>query len=173
MILIKNTKTPIPAFLIIFKYLYEFSHTLSYINDFIRYETSFSVLNALRRGDLLTIKDMKNVLHQYVEEGSMSDGSINRFFNIKNTKEIGKKIPGITLRLNHDLLDTLIIPTEPFMLEKYVDYYHNMTDRKSEEREINNRDLMRKKREEERESEERMRPLLEKMKKKFPGKFPD
>ncbi len=138
MISIKNAKTLILAFLIIFKYLCEFYHTLSYINDFIRYETSFSVLNALRRGDLLTIGDIKSVLHQYVEEGSMSQDSINRFFNLKNTNEAIKKMPGITLRLNHNLLDTLLVPTEPFMLEEYVDYYHKTADSKSMEREIVN-----------------------------------
>ncbi len=172
MILIKNAKTLILAFLVIFKYFYEFSRTLSYINDFIRYETSFSVLNALRCGDLLSVKDVKSVLHQYVEEGSISEDSINRFFAFKNTKEI-MKIPGITLMLKHNLLDTLLVPMEPFMLEKYVDYYHKTADNKNMEKKINNPDLMRWEREQERESEERMRPLLEKMKKMFPDKFPD
>lgn len=146
---------------------------MSYINDFIRYETSFSVLNALRRGDLLTIRDVKSVLHQYVEEGSISEDSINRFFNLKNTKLIRKNMPGIAIRLNHNLLDTLLIPTEPFMLEKYVDFYHNTADRKNMEKEINNPDFMRQKRKEEKESEYRISCLMEKIKKKFPDKFHD
>lgn len=125
-------------------------------------------MNALRRGDLLTLRDVKSVLHQYVKEGSLSDDSINRFFSLKNTNEIIKRLPGITLILSHSLLDTLIVPTEPFMLEKYVDYYHKMADSKSTERKINNSDLLRWEIEQERESEER---INQKMKKMFPDKF--
>lgn len=170
MIPIKNAKKSILAFLIIFKYLCEFSHTLSYINDFIRYETSFSILNALKRGELLTIRDIKSVLHEFVREGSLSDGSVDRFFNLKDTSKIITRLPGITLVLNRNLLDTLLVPTEAFVLQQYVNYYHGMADGKSMKRKINNPDLLRWEREQERESEER---ISQKMKKMFPDKFPN
>lgn len=115
-------------------------------------------MGAFRAGLNLSVKDVKDILLELVEAGSMSKDSINRFLNLKRPKEIYERIPHITLQLYHNLSETIIIPTEPELLKKYIDYYEGKSHIKALEREIKDQNFVKL----ERKSQERVSRILEK-----------
>lgn len=143
----------------------EIFHTLSYINDFLRYEISYLVLSASKTGTLLTVKEVKECLAEFVENGSISKDSINRFLMLrlmktnKNISGIRKNLPGITLHFQNKLQDTLLVPTEPILLKKYVEYYQAKVELMMREMEIKDPDFVKL----EKESEERVKRIMDRI----------
>lgn len=148
-----------------------------YIVEFLKYQVSWDILNALNYGHFLTLNDLREMLRYYVEHveqkgteeeitiRSISKATVNRFL-----RDIRKHLPTVGVVPKHPVQESIVIPHDVLaveLMQKIIDRYHMKADLEKIEREIKDPEVFYKQRKTEKEyeriSQERIDKLINKM----------
>ena len=119
--------------------MYEYFHTMTKTTDYLRYAVYYSCLIAWKNQIRPTIHELKESLR----DDGISDDIINRFLPESKPEKLSMNLPGVKLKLNKTLSETLILPSDSGLIKAYVDWYQSKCDRKFMERMVNDPEFRR------------------------------